>query len=640
MTAVSESMPPEWAAVARRAHALLEEEEPVGLDLPRGGRLFIDHPVPVLAVHRCAGPADGDPAVDAGAVCAETHRLVTSQTAYLLATGGREHTPALVAALAEDLAARCGSLLVVDVWAPLDNEDDEDIDPFDRRPGFTIYTCEETPALDAAAEALCEALSGIELAEQGADVSRVRTTEVSPPGLAPVLPAASRPDSVAVLGLAVDAVFLNTREQEYYPRVLDRLRDALAPTLHEAAEAFARAGAPRYTPPSLGRRRLEPAAEVADRGLSELSKQYGFLLQVTPVNAREAWTEFREGDGQSAPEFLYRPLTFDPDGLRRDLFDLPLDEVEDVVVGRILKERRDEIEAQVRMILDIETPQFLPGSLRVYGKPDAELVALAHDVIAAMPEETKSGSEVVGAVAFAAEARAELDHYRAQFDGFGADLEIREDITAGLMVSHGQLLIGSGSSIPARRVHALLAHEVGTHVLTYYNGCAQPLRQLRHGLAGYEDLQEGLAVFSEWLVGGMTAGRFRTLAARVIGADALVDGASFVETHRLLQDATGLSARGAFNVAVRLYRGGGLTKDMVYLRGLRDLLAHLSAGGVFWPLFIGKIALCHLDDITDLRERGVLLTPPLTPRYADDDRALDRLAEAQRGISVLDLLSS
>ena len=646
MTITPDTLPPAWADVARRTHALLDEEEPVVLDLPEGGRLFIDHAVPVLAVHRCAEVTDGDPAQDAGAVCAETHRLVTSQTAYLLATGGPEHTPALVAALADDLAARCGSLLVVDVWAPLDAKDDEDLDPFDRRPGFTIYTCEDTPALDAAAEALCDALSGIELAEQGADVARVRTTEVAPPGLAPVLPAAARRDGVAVLGLAVDAVFLNPREEEFYPRVLDRLRDALAPTFHDAAEAFARtSGIPGA--PSLGRSRLEPAAEVADRGLSELSKQYGFLLQITPVNAREAWTEFRDSDGQSAPELLYRPLTFDPDALRRDLFALPLDEVEDVTVGTLLRERRDEIEAQVRMILDLETPQFLPGSLRVYGKPDADLVALAHAVIAAMPEQSASGSEVVGATAFAAEARAELDHYRAQFDGFGADLEIREDITAGLMVSHGQLLIGSGASIPSRRVPALLAHEVGTHVLTYYNGCAQPIRQLRHGLAGYEDLQEGLAVFAEWLVGGLTAGRFRTLAARVIGADALVDGASFVETHRLLQDATGLSARGAFNVTVRLYRGGGLTKDMVYLRGLRDLLAHLAkpapakaGGGVFWPLFIGKIALRHLDAITDLRERGVLIEPPLTPRYADDAGALDRLAQAQRGISVLDLLSS
>lgn len=636
----AESTPSDWEAIARRAHALLDEEEPVHLDLPGGGRLFIDHPVPVLAVHRCAGPAEGDPAVDAGAVCAETHRLVTSQTAYLLATGGPEHTPALVAALADGLVARCGSLLVVDVWAPLDDGEDEDIDPFDRRPGFTIYTSEDTPALEAAADALCEALSGIELAEQGADVARVRTTDVAPPGLPPLLPSSSCPAGVAVLGLAVDAVFLNTREEEYYPRVLDRLRDALAPTFEDAAVAYARATGTRIAAPALGRRRLEPAAEVADRGLSELSKQYGFLLQITPINATEAWTEFRDSECQSAPEFLYRPLTFDPDALRRDLFALPLDEVEDVIVGRLLRERRDEIEAQVRMILDIGTVQFLPGSLRVYGKPGEALVALAHEVIAAIPEKKTSGDEVVGATVFAAAARAELDHYRAQFDGFGATVEIREDIPGSLMVSHGQLLIGSGTSLDARRVPALLAHEVGTHVLTYYNGCAQPLRQLRHGLAGYEDLQEGLAVLSEWLVGGLTPGRFRTLAARVIGAHALVDGASFVETHRLLQDAAGLSSRAAFNVTLRLYRGGGLTKDMVYLRGLRDLLAHLAHGGVFWPLLIGKIALCHLDDITALRERGVLVEPPLTPRYAGDAGALDRLAEAQRGVTVLDLLSN
>ena len=385
---------------------------------------------------------------------------------------------------------------------------------------------------------------------------------------------------------------------------------------------------------------LEPAARAVDQGLSAVEGQFGFLLQVTPVNADAAWEEFQTGRCACTPELLYRPLTFDPDAVRRDLFALPLGDIEDVVVQEILRECRDEIEAHVRMILDVGTPQFLPGSLRVYGAPDAGLVALARDVLAwldAQPE-AAAGAEVVGATAFAAAARAELEFYGRQSDAVPQEVEVRDDIPGSLMVSTGRLLVGARAQIDAARVPALLAHEVGTHVLTYANGCAQPLEQLRHGLAGYQDLQEGLAVLAEWLVGGLTPGRFRTLAARVLGADALAAGADFVETFRLVSDDAGLGARAAFTVTLRLHRGGGLTKDMVYLRGLRDLLAHLEAGGPFWPLFVGKIALRHLGAVEALRQRGVLVDPPLRPRYADDRDALRRLDRARGGLTVLDLL--
>ncbi len=88
---------------------------------------------------------------------------------------------------------------------------------------------------------------------------------------------------------------------------------------------------------------------------------------------------------------------------------------------------------------------------------------------------------------------------------------------AGLMVSGDQLLIGGRTRIPRRRVEALLQHEIGTHLITRYNGHHQPFRQLEVGLAGYDGFQEGLAVLAEYLVGGLSRFRMRVLAARVVG---------------------------------------------------------------------------------------------------------------------------
>jgi uncharacterized protein (TIGR02421 family) len=634
----------DWDRLARRAAAIVGEEEPLRLDFDTG-RLFVDHAGLALVVHRCPAEATGDPTggptLDRRAACSAAHRLVTSQPSYLLATGGsgeQDGVRRLARATVGALADHTGAALVLEVWTPLDVEGDGDIDPFQRRPGFTLYTSDDARA-HAAAEALSAALTEIELAGQGADVTHIAAASVAPPGLPPLLGSVGEGDDRAVLlGLAVDAVFLNTREDEFYPRVLDELRDALAPAFAAAAAAFADAVEAPVRPH--GRHHLEPAAETVDRGLAACARPYDFLLQVTPVNARAAWDMFRASDWERAPELLYRPLTFDPDTLRRDLFALPIDAVEDPVVAGLLREKRDEIGTEVQMLLDRGTGQFLPGSLRLFGAPDKQLVALAGavlDRLAEAPAPTE-GTAIVGATAFAAEALAELDYYRAQFDGFASSVEVRKDIPGSLMVARGQLLVGEKVSLSAERVPALLAHEIGTHVLTYYNGCAQPLRQLRHGLAGYEPLQEGLAVLAEWLVGGLTNDRMRTLAARVLAACSLVEGAEFVETFRLLRERAGMSDRGAFGVTLRIYRGGGLTKDMVYLRGLRDLLAHLGAGGAYWPLFTGKIALAHLPAVETLRGRGVLGEPPLRPRYASDPAARARLDRAREGLTVLDLL--
>jgi uncharacterized protein (TIGR02421 family) len=217
-------------------------------------------------------------------------------------------------------------------------------------------------------------------------------------------------------------------------------------------------------------------------------------------------------------------------------------------------------------------------------------------------------------------------------------VHVRRDIVTGLMVSRGSLLISAHARFPASRVEPLLQHEIGTHVLTYHNGRTQPFRQLYSGLAGYEALQEGLAVLAEHLVGGLSRPRLRLLAARVVAAGLLTDGASFVDTFRELNGRYGFERRTAFTITMRIYRGGGLTKDAVYLGGLRQILDYLGKGGTLLPLFIGKIAADHVPIINELQWRKVLRNPALTPRYMDRPDAQSRLEELSKGVTVINLI--
>jgi hypothetical protein len=92
-------------------------------------------------------------------------------------------------------------------------------------------------------------------------------------------------------------------------------------------------------------------------------------------------------------------------------------------------------------------------------------------------------------------------------------------------------------------------------------------------------------------------------------------------------------------MTVRVYRGGGLTKDAQYLRGLNDLLAYLRGEGTLEPLFVGKLGLPHIPAVQELVLRGVLQLPPLKPRWLSDLAALERLGACRR-MGVMDLIET
>ena len=87
---------------------------------------------------------------------------------------------------------------------------------------------------------------------------------------------------------------------------------------------------------------------------------------------------------------------------------------------------------------------------------------------------------------------------------------------------------------------------------------------------------------------------------------------------------------------MRALRGGGLTKDAVYLRGLRELVHYLRDGGNFALLFVGKFALSHRVVLDQLVEEGWVTAPDALPRYYATLAESDRLDEC-RTLSVIDL---
>jgi uncharacterized protein (TIGR02421 family) len=379
---------------------------------------------------------------------------------------------------------------------------------------------------------------------------------------------------------------------------------------------------------------LAPALDI-DASLTEIERSVNLLLNVTPVNATEAWADFQRSDYATVPTLRLRELEFEPDLVRRELYDLEIENVTDPALHILFRAKRDEIARQITALEDRDTARFVYGSLQLYGELAPPLVSAAEELLAMIPEQAPSTSSVTAGV-FAEAARSEVDRYRAAYPDFPSNVEVRDDISE-LMVSFGRLLIPEAAAIRSDRVEPLLHHEVGTHVVTYQNGARQPLKLLTIGLPGYDETQEGLAVLAEYLTGGLDPRRLRVLAARVVAIAEMLDGAGFLEIFESLRGEYRFPTRTAWSIVIRVVVGGGSVKDAIYLRGIARLLEAIAEGISLDVLFVGKLALDHIPLIQDLLDREVLNPPWVRPRWLDVPGAQERLARLREGASVTDL---
>jgi uncharacterized protein (TIGR02421 family) len=612
----------------------LSEGKQVRRTLPGWGRLAIDRPLPFLCVYRRPKKSEDS----------ATFRLVTSEASYLTCLGDRrqrEGIARLVGVVADRMVERFGSFLLLELWADEPAPVQDGMSPATLRPEFRIFAPRDN-GFAALTDSFEEELRRIKIGRRRARVETVESSRRWPRGLPPIIAReeADRAGSV-IYGLEVSPIYIDSETGRVYPRILRTLRRRLSVALRRVFFDFARTSTtadPAHFH-TLGRRAVVKAVWEVDEMLAHASETYEFLLQLTPVNGEQAWRDFKRHRFERPPALHYRPLPVEPLVLKRRLFRAPVERIEDPALALVFRQKLDELDRQITMLQDRNTQRFLHESMQLFGGVEDDLHDLALEILGRIgPRSREKGSQtVVTPKSFAERARKEIAYLRSQHVEVDARVEIRSDLT-GLLVSRGNLLVSSYARIPESRVEALVQHEVGTHVLTYHNGRSQKFRLLSTGLAGYDALQEGLAVLSEYLVGGLSRPRMRLLAGRVVAARCLIDGATFIDTFRELNRTYGFTHRTAYTVTLRTYRSGGLTKDAVYLRGLRQILDYLAEGGDLEPLFTGKIAIQHISIVNELQWRGVLVSPPLVPRYMHQPESLLRLERLRQGASVVDLV--
>lgn len=594
-----------------------EKGESILMDLPLEGKLVIDQKLPFICVYRFSGEPEF-----------YLSSLIKTQGAYLIVNAELD-VSALLEKLMEIAIHDFKSFMILEIWNNEHYSDHKNIEIW--------YPGKKS---SATVDALQKGFSEFKRQLPGLQIILKESTNRHPENLGPLIALdVVKKTGTLILGIAFPTIFRDLENRLEYPLFYRRMSRKFAGVIKLAAYEFVRVQSDNkfehYL--SLGKTRLENLALSADKVISKICEKLDFILMVTPVNSAEEWEKFNNNQFTKLPKFNYRLITLDPELEKRKLFNLSLENVEHPTIAFLLRDKRMELEKQLIMLEERGTRRFLYTSSSVFGEVENDVRNCALSLLTNGLENEDHEDKFLNAVDFARAAEAELDKYRPFFPGIELCVKIKDNVN-GLIVSGSELSIGKNLKISASRMNALIQHEVGTHLLTYCNGRVQPLGLMYSGFAGYEETQEGMAVLAEYLVGGLDKNRLKLLAARVIAVDSLVKGADFIETFNLLWKEYGFRSETAFIISMRVHRGGGYTKDSIYLKGLMRILTFIKKDGDLSLLYGGKFALEHLpliEELTHLR----ILKKPMLPDYLSSDEAKLRLEKIKALIPLESLAS-
>lgn len=598
----------------------LDDKEEVNCFLPGGGILHIEKEVPYLVIYR---KKDNDKG---------TSRLVINEPSYLLiGNEDFEGYKNLLFQISDQLSTVFKTYMLFEIYSGENGSNT-----------FLIKGPEKK--LPTSLQVLREELGEINKVYSGLFLqSAIKDTpNRHAEGDENLMgPGEAKKCGAVVVSLEVPPIFRN-EEGEFFPVFFRDYRDHIIPAIHRFIFSYVRVQTsyevPSYT--FLGRQKLKDKVFEIDKKLTQIESSYQFLWLVSPSNIHQIKQTFFESNYENLLDYHYRLLPIDPDLLKRELYNLKIEEIDDPAMSYIFREKREELDQQITMLNERGTRNFFYNSIRLYKGVERMLCEEAEEVLQKVDEDDGGpASDLIGSREFSSLARKEFDYFRKQDENFKSRVHIRKDVNI-MMVSQGELYVPEDYKMRKKESLALIQHEVGTHVLTYHNGSRQPLQQLKIGLADYDPLQEGLAVMSEYLVGGLTANRLRTLAGRVIAGNALLEGGDFNQIFRLLMKDYGFSAERSFNITSRIMQGGGFLKDIIYLKGLVELRKYLQEGGEYEPLLAGKYGIKHVKIINELTDRNILLPGVLRPSYLLTEDVQEKLELIRKGLPLSKMIAT
>jgi len=354
---------------------------------------------------------------------------------------------------------------------------------------------------------------------------------------------------------------------------------------------------------------IEPVVLSVDAQISKILKAFDFLSFINPSNLEAEKKKFFASKFKKNPEFSYKPLKVDVAKFKKSLYEVPVDSIHDLTLQKIFRSVIEGYCDQIELLAYRGDIKFKYMSLKYFGEPHEGDLTLAKYFLDSPDRENisplTSDEKAVTVL------RNEMKSY-----GFIGKVELTRNIPsiAAFSPTKKTLKVKKGIKIKKNFLEALCHHEIGVHMLTTENALRQPLRVFETGFPVSTLTQEGLAIASEYCAGLLTIERLKDLSLRVVAVDHMLKVYDFKETFSFLVERYRIDEEKAFYLTARVYRGGGFTKDYLYLRGFRKIKKMIDSGKDITPLLIGKTSYHFYNEIRELLDRGILNKPEFITR--------------------------
>lgn len=303
----------------------------------------------------------------------------------------------------------------------------------------------------------------------------------------------------------------------------------------------------------------------AERLLTDAEQRIRLLDRVTPRNfgVERGRLEKKLAAGEPAePRFEYEPTN--------DLADVcrELERAARALPGGgplsdLYAERAEELLLEARLAESIGTPALRTLAAERFPLPESQELDAVIEAFEGTPADEPS--ELIRA-SDASDPRSLLSVLRARVSTL--DVPVRIDVRAHLhsvaAAGNGFVALRADALLSARAAERIACHELYAHVLPRMAAEREAFGIYRVGTRGANEDEEGRALCIEERMALLDSGRKHELVRRHRLAIAVRAGAKLTELVTSLREL-GASPTVSLDLSLRALRGGGLTREVVYL---------------------------------------------------------------------------
>ncbi|MFT4678946.1 MAG: hypothetical protein ACJAV7_001664 [Flavobacteriales bacterium] len=424
--------------------------------------------------------------------------------------------------------------------------------------------------------------------------------------------------NVLVLATEIKKVYSNELTGEDYPKLIKEIQQKLKLAILNSAHFFSEENTSwsSKTSANLLDLKHDPSIYSVDKGMFKILKNFELLAYVNPINSASEQRRFSKNKFGELPKFKYSPIRINPFELKQNLSALRTRDISDVSIRHLYESVINSYFDKTDLLASLNTKKFLYNSLRYFGRPSKKDLLNAEYLLhlPAIPSEPKKVPFIPVKEGVSIFKRA-LDAY-----GMNCKIDTSTKVISKVMVLNSKrtILFRPDAKFTLKELHALVEHEIGVHMVTTQNSSDHDLKIFNLGLPVNTKTQEGLAILAEYLSGNITLKRLKKLAMRVIVTDMMCTGADFIECFNYLNQNQNVPSDDAYTIVTRIFRGGGFTKDYLYLNGFVEILRLWNSNQSLLPLLVGKTSSEFYVTISEMIDRQMIKSPRFITRSFTD----------------------